>query len=143
MAVAWRAGCADDLSGCLVLLQGRSAYDAATLQRLPAVWRHLFYDTAVRWAVVEDLTLQPDRRLLAFGASVFVSDAWMVRERLGAQPFVTSRTIQRNSMDLPPILRARVIGAAQAAEGVNLLNLHYAEVTGGRLDVAGQNQCAS
>ena len=82
MGPVWRRGGLADLARCLALLQGHCAYDPRTLECLPAVWRTLFQDAAVNFAVVEDRTRPQGSTVLAFGASVFVTDPYMARERL-------------------------------------------------------------
>jgi hypothetical protein len=131
MGLAWRPGCAGDLTRCLALLEGRCAYDRATLKRLTTIWPRLFRDAAIIVGIVEDHSAPQNRRLLAFGASVFVTDAFMARERAGEQPYVTARAIQEELEGPSPILRTPAISAAQSCDGLNLLNLHYAEATDG------------
>jgi DNA-binding CsgD family transcriptional regulator len=128
MGLSWRRGGLADLTRCLALLQGHCAYDSATLERLPAVWQALFQDAAVIFSIVEDQARPLDCRVLAFGASVFVTDSFMACERTGVTPYVSARTIQAELGKLSPILRPRAICAAQARDGLNLLTLHYAEV---------------
>src|SRR5688572_25145074 len=94
MGLAWRWGRLDDLPGCLALLRGHSAYAPATLERLPAVWRRLLDDAALILGVVEDESEPQNRRLLAFGASVFVTDAFMSHEREGEAPYLSTRAIR-------------------------------------------------
>ena len=129
MGLVWRRGGLGDLARCQALLQGHSAYDAQTLACLPAVWRTLFDDAAIRIAVVEDRARPKGSMVLAFGASVFVTDSCMARERIGDQPYVTARAIQAELRGRSPILRPTAAGAAQARDGLNVLTLHYAEAT--------------
>src|SRR5688572_13387136 len=131
MGLMWRPGGLGDLTRCLALLREHCAYDSATLERLPAVWRRLLDDAALILGVVEDDGGPQNRRLLAFGASVFVTDAFLARERAGNEPYVTGRAIQAELQGPSPILRPEAIRAAQARDGLNLLNLHYAEVKEG------------
>jgi hypothetical protein len=84
-------------------------------------------DTAVNLAVVEDRTRPHGSTVLAFGASVFVTDSYMARERMGVRPYVTARTIGAELRGSSPILRSRAVAAAQARDGLNVLTLHYGE----------------
>ncbi len=127
MGLVWRRGGLGDLARCHALLQGHCAYDAQTLECLPAVWRTLFADAAIMFAVVEDRTRPQGSTVLAFGASVFVTDAYMARERIGAEPYVTARAIQAELRGRSPILRSTAVDAAQVRDGLNVLTLHYAE----------------
>ena len=127
MGLVWRRGDLGDLTRCLALLQGHCAYDRVTLERLPSVWLTLFQDAAINLAVIEDRSRTPGATVLAFGASVFVTDACMARERMGAEPYVTRRAIQAEVQGNSPILRSTAIGAAQSRDGLNVLTLHYAE----------------
>lgn len=127
MSLLWRRGELADLSRCLAFLQGHCAYSSGTLDALTPVWLTLLEDAAVNFAVVEDRTRPQGSTVLAFGATVFVTDAHMARERTGAQPYVTARAIQAESRGCSPILRSRAISAAQDQGGLNLLTLHYAE----------------
>jgi hypothetical protein len=127
MGLVWRRGGLGDLARCQALLRGHCAYDAQTLESLPAVWRTLFDDAAIRVAVVEDRSRPHGSTVLAFGASVFVTDPCMARERVGAEPYVTARVVQAELRGRSPILRPAAVGLAQARDGLNVLTLHYAE----------------
>ena len=131
MGLAWRPGRLDDLPGCAALFHGHSRYDSATLERLTTAWRKLFDDGALIMGIVEDDAAPQHHRILAFGASVFVTDAFMARERAGEHPFVSTRAIQAELQGPTPILRPPEICAAQSRDGLNLLCLHYGEVKDG------------
>jgi hypothetical protein len=111
----------------VALLQGHCAYNPGMLNDLPSVWQTLLQDAAMELAVVEDRTRPPDSTILAFGASVFVTDSYMAQERIGAEPYVTARAILAELQNCSPILRSKAVRAAQSRDGVNVLTLHYAE----------------
>jgi hypothetical protein len=97
------------------LLHGHCAYDAHTLECLPSVWRTLLDDAAINVAVVEDRGRPQDSSALAFGTSVFVTDPYMARERLGAEPYLTARAVQAELRGRSPILRSTAVGAGTGA----------------------------
>ena len=131
---AWRPVCLGDLTRCVALLRGHRAYDLAKLEPLLAVWQTLLDAGVMRFAVVEDRARGQNDGLLGFRASVFVTDAFVASARAWAKPYLTSRAIRAELQGPSPILRPPAIRAAQARDGLNLLNLHYAEVKELNLD---------
>lgn len=116
---------ADSLA-CADLLRGHLAYRPDLIAELPHRWADLMRTEALQAQVVES-GADGTRRIVGFGAGVFVTDAWMEEIWLAREPYVTARTLRGNPS---PILRPPAIGRANVADGLNVVNLHYAEATG-------------
>jgi len=116
-----------DTAAWLRLLQGHLGYDVDTLARLPAVWRRLLRDEALIAAVIEDRERPAPTRVLGFGASVFVTDAFMQEARAGVTPYLTARLVREELRGPSPVLRSLAIAEANAGDGLNLLFLHYCD----------------
>jgi len=115
-----------DLHACVDLLRGHLAYPAELLDELPRRWTELLREEALQAQVVE--TCQgATRRILGFGAGVFVSDAWLETIWCAREPYLTLRTLRESPS---PVLRPPAIGRANAGGGLNIVNLHYAEARG-------------
>jgi DNA-binding CsgD family transcriptional regulator len=120
-----------DFDACLSLFEDRLAYAPDTLGRLTAFWERLLGDDAMVTSVIERHDGPGRAHVLAFGASVFVTDAHMRQARRGYAPYLTARTIARELAGCSPILRPAAIRRANSREGLNLLLLHYGEAREG------------
>ncbi len=127
MDLAFRGVSEADLPQCMSLLAGRLAYDGDTLARLPGAWRRLLRDGALVAGIVEDRTPPVDARILGFGASVFVTGAFMRQARAGTEPYLTARVIRAELEGVTPVLRPTAIRKANAGDGLNVVILHYGE----------------
>jgi len=116
-----------DLERCVSLLRGHLAYPSEVLDQLPPVWRRLLREDALNFIVIEDRARRAPTRIVAFGASVFVTDAFMREARAATEPYLTARLIRRELRPGSPILREADIRKASAAGGLNLFVLHYGE----------------
>ncbi len=115
-----------DFPACLDFLRGRLAYSDDALTDLQRAWRRLLRDDALIAAVLETDSASRSPSLVAFGVSVFVTDAWMADARTGREPYLAVRTLERELAGDSPILRPADILRHNAA-GLNLVNLHYGE----------------
>jgi DNA-binding CsgD family transcriptional regulator len=116
-----------DLPVCLALLEGRLAYPDHIVPSLQRVWRSLLRDDALVGSVIETRTPDGATATVAFGASVFVTDAWAADARSSEEPYLTARTIDLELKGRSPILRPPAIVHGNAADGLNVLILHYGE----------------
>jgi DNA-binding CsgD family transcriptional regulator len=127
MPLEWRAAEPRDFPACAALLRGRAAYDADLVERLPPVWRRLHREQAAIAAVVEEPQEASPVPILGFGLSVFVDDRFMREARAAREPYVTARVIRGELSGASPVLRLPAIRRVNAAEGLNVVILHYAE----------------
>ena len=117
-----------DLPACVELLRGHLAYPASILPELPKVWRRLLREDALVAIVVESEGSEAKPgTILAFGVAVFVTDGWMAAARTGDEPYLAVRTIRQELAGPSPFLLPAAIRRANHGDGVNVLNLHYAE----------------
>jgi DNA-binding CsgD family transcriptional regulator len=124
MAVQSRAAEPHDFPVGARLLRGRLAYDADLVDRLPGVWARLHEEGALIAAVVESVEGPSPPEILAFGASVFVTDGFTRQAR---EPYLSARVIRGELGGVSSILRLPAIRRANASEGLNVLILHYGE----------------
>ena len=110
-----------DLPACVELLRGHLAYPASILSELPKVWRRLLREDVLVAAVAESRSLDGKAAsALAFGLTVFVTEAWMAAAQAGAVP------IRQEVAGPSPILRPAGIRRANRESGLNVLNLQIA-----------------
>src|SRR5262245_36396339 len=116
-----------DTAGCVRLLQQYPEYGPQLLPDLPQLWQRLFDEHAMISCVTEDLDARAGPGIVAFGADVFVTDAFMTEARAGCEPYLASRLIQRE-LDgrASPVLRRPAIASANAADGLNVIIIHAA-----------------
>jgi DNA-binding CsgD family transcriptional regulator len=123
-----------DLSASL--LAGRLAYTPDVVAELPGVWTLLLEDHAMNAVVFENRSGSGSLEFLAFGVSVFVTDAWAAAAGSGAEPYLTARTLRAELEDGPsPILRLRDIERRPDAS-LNIVILHYGEAPSLEPDLA-------
>jgi DNA-binding CsgD family transcriptional regulator len=116
-----------DLPACLELLRGHLAYPASILPELPKVWRRLLREDALVAIAVEGGSVDgKPASILAFGITVFVTEAWMAAAQAGEEPYLSVRTIRQELAGPSPILRPAGIRRANRENGLNVLNLHFA-----------------
>src|SRR5206468_4241590 len=115
-----------DFPTCLGLLRGRLAYRDDALPGLVRAWRRLLRDDALIAAVLESGAAAQPPTVLAFGASVFVTDAWMAALRSSDEPYLAVRTLALELTGHSPILRPAATARSNRG-GLNLVNLHYGE----------------
>jgi hypothetical protein len=116
-----------DFPMCLGLLRGRLGYPSDVLPDIQRAWHRLLRDDSLIAAVLETGAASGPTTIVAFGASVFVTDAWMAAARNGQEPYLTVRTLQRELRKDSPILRPVAIAHHNSSAGLNLVNLHYGE----------------
>jgi DNA-binding CsgD family transcriptional regulator len=116
-----------DMAVCATMLTGRLAYPSRVIGQLPHAWRRLLRDDAMNAVVFENRDGSPPPVILAFAASVFVTDAWAAAANSGTEPYLTARTLRAELSDpVSPILRPGEI-ARRLASRLRILILHYCE----------------
>lgn len=113
-----------DVHQCLSLVRGRRLYPDDVLGDLPAAWHRLLQDEAAISTVIEDLERSDAARIVGFGMSVFITDAFMREARVGAEPYLSARLIRADTPGASPILRPAAIAKANARNGLGLVLLH-------------------
>jgi hypothetical protein len=116
-----------DFEACVGLLRERLAYPAEILARLPEAWRRLLADEAIISAVVEDLARPAASRIVAFGTSLFVTEAFMREACQGREPYLNARLIAHELDGKSPVLRPPEIRRGNSGNGLDLIVLHYSE----------------
>lgn len=130
-----------DLAACACLFENHRAYPSDIVSALPDIWRRLLREGALNLCISEDRARPSDARIVACGASVFVTDECAQAAKRGTQPFLTARVLRQEMAGRSPILRAAAIRNANAGDGLNALVLHYAETPAG-YDAAQRNALA-
>jgi DNA-binding NarL/FixJ family response regulator len=125
MNLSYRPVRVDDFEPCLHILEEAFAFEECVLGLLPALWRTLHRERRMISAVVEDKHRPPEQRLVAFGASVFVTDEFMNEVRERPLPFLSVKVINRILNNDSPILTQAVMRHANSHDGLNLLMLHH------------------
>ena len=117
-----------DFQPCASLLKGRLAYTKSVIAELPRVWLRLLHDEAMNGAVFENRSSSGSSPvLLAFGVSVFVTDAWVAVAKSSSEPYLTARTVRSELRGAKsPILRPTALRRTSDAV-LNVLILHYCE----------------
>jgi hypothetical protein len=85
----------------------------------------------MRGVVVEDVSEGECARVLAFGASVFVSDEWMIKLSVNRKPLDLTRALLEAGSSTSGVLDYRQIGLYNAQGGLNLICPHRGELFGG------------
>lgn len=129
MNLAHRTPRFDDFETCACILEEGFLFEEKVRAQLPAIWRRLFADGQMISAVVEDQERPPEARIVAFGATVFVTDQFMNEIQANPIPYLSVRVIHEILRDNSPILTSSSIRHANAHDGLNLLVLHHTIVT--------------
>lgn len=123
-----------DLADCAKLFENHRAYPSELLQELPAIWLRLIREEAIRICVFEDRDQPPGKRVVACGATVFVTDECAEHTRCRAEPYLAVRLLRQDAIGETSILRSAEIGAANSGDGLNVVILHYAVKANGYSD---------
>lgn len=113
-----------DLDACLPLIRNGFAFGPDDRPALLALWRHLLIGRVAESAVVEDHTRPEERRIVAFGLSVFVTDEFVQESITSLPPYQACHILERWRRGCPPLLNAAQIARANADGGLNVVVLH-------------------
>lgn|GEM_PF-371709 len=106
-------------------LQERALYNEVSRKDTLQFWNHLLETGSCITVVIEDRGLPKGKRLVVFGLSVFVTDAFVKEARTTLPPFLGLRIMEKWKGGERVFLTPEEIARANAAEGLNLVILHY------------------
>jgi DNA-binding CsgD family transcriptional regulator len=93
--------------------------------RLPEIWAGLLADDAHVFPIIDDIARDHPANIEGFGLTVFVHDAF-AEELIGTpQPYAAAQFYERLLAGDNVLLTRREVQAAQSADGVNALGLHF------------------
>ncbi|HVM32174.1 MAG TPA: hypothetical protein VMU88_03505 [bacterium] len=124
MAFTLRSIAAPDLEGLFPILREKFILKPADRSGFLSLWRELLEKNACISVAVEDRRLAPGKRLVGFGMSVFVTDAFARRVN-DEGPFLSRLFLREWAGGNRPYLLKPEVAAANAGEGLNLMVLHY------------------
>jgi DNA-binding CsgD family transcriptional regulator len=99
-------------------------YGSDSHPRLQSLWLELTAKKSWITVAVEDRRRPEGRRLVGFGASVFVTDAF-AQHALKGQPFLSRAFLEKWETGERPYLSRDEVAQANAGGGLNLMILHY------------------
>lgn len=121
MPFRWRELREADLLDCLMLHQGHVGDEIVGRERALELWRTLIRNPGFHSAVIEDPESQ---RIVAFGASVFVTEQFAASELAEPRPYLNSRILESMHVDRPVILSLESIARANAQGSLNVAVLY-------------------
>lgn len=124
MRLTYRPAILQDIDRCFEQLGDSFAYDPQARSCVPQVWRRLLANNLLSTTVIEDLDRPPERRIVGFGASVFVSDAFMEQARNSMEPYLRAQLIHRILAGDSPVLSLSQGQQANVQDGLNLFFLN-------------------
>lgn len=127
MYLVYRPLEAADIPACLALVPQDYAEHPEVRPRAADVWRQLLAAGSLNGMALEDLTLPPGERLVAFGMSAFVTPAFMAATQRDPIPGLAAQVARRTLAGNSPVLTPDAVRRANSGPGLNLLVLHYAE----------------
>lgn len=125
MNLSYRTARIDDFDVCLSILREGFAFDDNARRQLPDIWQRLFRAGQMIFVVVEDADRPPEARIVGYGASVFVSDAFLGQLKDDPVPYLGARVIDKIGQNDSPVFSLPQIRAANSGDGLNLLVLHH------------------
>ena len=125
MHVTYRPARAEDVEDCFRLLPPGFACEPRLKACLPDIWRQWIRDQCLHMTLLEDGERPAGLRLIAFGCSVFITDAFAAELRAGRLPPSPTRHVaQRHLEDMSPILGMDAVRRANSGVGLNVLVLN-------------------
>lgn len=117
----------DDLTGCAEVLPPWLALPDALQGQLPTLWAGMLGHDAALFGVVEDLNQPAAQRIQGFGLTVIVPPELADAFARQPVPFSARLAYQGLASGRWQLPGERDIARANAAEGVSMLVLHYAQ----------------
>ena len=125
MHVTYRPATGEDVEECFRLLPPGFVCEPGLRTRLPELWRAWLRDGRLQMTVLEDGERPQGRRLVAFGNSVFVTDAFAEELRCGCLPPSPAAHVARRTLEgMSPILELGAVRRANSGAGLSLLVTH-------------------
>ena len=119
----FRAMRAGDVDACVALIPGTTGLDAALKPSLPALWRELLREERLSGGVVVDAPASD--RVLAFGLTAFVDDAFMAGYVAEPRPWLAAFLYEQVQSQRSLLLAPQDVRTANAAGDLNLVILHF------------------
>jgi DNA-binding CsgD family transcriptional regulator len=117
-----RKGRAKDLPNCYALHESlRLPYAQTTKDTLLEMWRTLLSTGAMQLSLVEDRTRLVSSRVVAFRATVFVTDEFCSEARSMFRPYIGVELARRYLARELPALNREQIARANARDGLNVV----------------------
>ena len=117
-----RVGDVRDIMGCCALLGlFRFAFDEATWGALPEMFQTLLDLGAMQLSLVENRRLLGGPDILAFCATIFVTDAFCRETRTTLPPYLGPQVARRYLAGQLPVLDCDRVAVANARTGVNVM----------------------
>jgi DNA-binding CsgD family transcriptional regulator len=91
--MTWREVCEADLIECLNIEPRHLGDEIVGSERAIAIWKKLIRSRSFHSSVIEYITPAGDKRIVDFGASVFVTADFVDRELENPQPYLNSRLL--------------------------------------------------
>jgi hypothetical protein len=113
-----------DLPTCRELLHPGFQLHAAARRHLVRLWSDMCRGNAM-FSVIEDAARPHPEGIEAFGASVFVTDAFAQEFTDNPTPYVAALVYERLLTGRSPVLSPAQIRAANSSTGLNLVVLHF------------------
>ncbi len=111
-----------DFDACWPIFRARHRFSADSAQRIREAWQNLLPARAMIGAVIEDLDRPASAtRAVAFGASVFVTDAAISSARAAERPYGLTAFLLGHAEPGSPVLSGRRLERANAGAGLNLV----------------------
>lgn len=114
----------NDLDRIFTITRENFSFRPIDRARFLPMWSELFRLEACHTVGVDDRRLPPETRLVGFGLSVFVNDAFAEKISAG-RPFLSRAFLEDWEAGKRPYLTKKEIAAANAGDGLNLVVLHF------------------
>lgn len=116
-----RKGDAQDLPKCYALHEPARLHAEKSTGVLLEMWRTLLSTGAMQLSLVEDRTRLVSSRVVAFRATVFVTDEFCSEARTMPRPYLGVELAKRYLAHRLPVLNREQIARANAREGLNVV----------------------
>ncbi len=123
-AVTWRKPDQDDLPACLDVCPGSAGNGITGAEIAQQVWRQMLRHPAMVAAVFECDPPVQKRRIVGFGAAVFVTQEFADAELGNPRPGLNARIVDAVHADRPVLQSRKAIARANAGSGLDLALLY-------------------
>ena len=119
----WRKTTEQDLAACLEVQLAHLGDQLTGPEIARNVWREILSHPAMVTAVFECEPPIESRRIVGFGAAVFVRAEFAEAELVNPRPYINARVIESVHAGQPVLLTAGEIARANAGSGLDMANL--------------------
>jgi len=134
--IAFRTAQPDDAIGMLDLLDPRTVPDPAAREALPELWQRWMQSGEMEARVIEYRRHDGSPSIEAFGAVVFLGEAFVSRYRRKPAPFLANCIYQLASTGRSPLMSHKRVAEANWTCGLSLFILHYCQRAPGKSEAA-------